>query len=288
MRTGRDLLNAVDLNAVPPGQLAAELSSLVGAPARSTPRTRYNLACYLSLSQPLQALGILADDSRRSARPWALDDPALAMLRTGEHGASFRAGVRRGRSLDPAASLARLDAVGVAGAERLARAGIISAADLVRLVGPKEARARIAAATGLAAGQLYDWANLAEIGWLIETRCHPDADQGGDERSWPGRTLDIANLLWLTGINSAPALVNAARSKGGGDSKPLPDLAKVGLLAGRLTSRNRRETVMVGTEPSPDGYLIGVRAVEAWFAVFAEVKSEVEPGAVANDESDNA
>jgi Domain of unknown function (DUF4332) len=277
MTMGTELLDAIDEGKLRAADLQDRLRELPGAPAGDSLRTRYNLACGRVASDTAWSLRVLGDDSRRDPQPWALEDPTLAELRNGPHGAQFRAAIRRGCAAGDVRPLARLDLIGVSGSEGLARAGVRSVTDLVREGGPKDARDRLATTTGRSAGELKEWASLAELADIVtraergagamlarsasraelaamraaqdEAVSAPEKRAAIDRRD-TGRALDIANLLWLGGIGSYHALVEGTKAdappsaRGTAPTKPSPDELRVKALARSLTELNRTETVV--------------------------------------------
>lgn len=290
MTNGRELL--ATLSSIAPANLAAELAKLDGAPCQPAPRSQYNLAClhadqegpggWIPDADAQAAIALLGADSRRSGRPWALDDPVLRTLRTGAHGAGLRGALRRGGVDSGAWPLSRLDAIGVRGAEQLARAGVTSADELIRQAGPAAARARLAKATGLDAVGLEAWAHLGELATVVLEAASDPATEGLDQEARRfGRALDLANLLSLAGIGTVKALVSATTPpvvppKYAPYVPPPPastDLA--GKVALRLTALNARETIVVLDETKAF-YDVSPALVILWATKAGAATSRVE------------
>lgn len=298
MRSGARLLKDIRTGYLEPRDLPRTLAELPGSPCRPSPRTRYNLTCHLSTSDVAKALQILGDDSRRERRPWASDDPELRKLRTGPHGPEFRAAVRRGGTDSGALPLSRFDAIGVVGAEQLARAAVFSARDLLRSAGPKADRGRLAMATGRDAIELHGWALLGELAELVVAAEVTSVPGDVDFIRQRGRALDLANLLALGGVLSAKGLADsvtaaaakpaadktACRSKGpapaeaGGSEvdrvvdeptplaqEPVGDGTLADKLAQELSKLNVDETVITGIASEPAGsFTVPTERVLKW------------------------
>lgn len=257
MKTGIEILAAIDAGGIPMDGLPARLRELDGAPCLPSPRTRYNLACDLSTmaNRQTRAIELLGDDSRRDPHPWALEDPSLQDLRRGPRSADLRSALRRGNVATLAYPLGRLDAIGPLRAEVLSRAAIRSPSELVVAAGTKDQRDRFAKTTGVDGAQLTLWAKLAELALLIEMAEGPSSDG-----PVTAVALDLANLLWLSGIDGAAALLAATTTAPAATATPTaatPGTAKDGRRSHDRKRQRRQDceesaaaAVQRGTSPA--------------------------------------
>jgi hypothetical protein len=220
-----ELVSELNATRVPASVLAARLRNLDGSSFSPPPRVAYNLLC-LAASDPAAPrdllLTLLKVGFERGADGWATRDPSLRRLRQ-SHPTDFWAIFRRGVSDDV---LARLDAIGPAGAVRLRQAGVATAFELLMQGSTVAGRRGLAAGTGLAAVSLEQWAHLAELAVLYERGCfapRPDPEPPTSTKKGkpatpavepacvpvaaadvpkPKDAADLANLLDAAGIHT--------------------------------------------------------------------------------------